>query len=181
MYNHLTVCKQIIDFKLNCSCYIAILETTYLCVKKEFYLVSKYMLDICMHKQNLALHNLQELIYHQNQPTNQPIYSVNRVFYILVHSAFFAVLQFISQLLIHRVEIKIIEKKQKQNKKQRKRKKTASFSTLYLSSHVQLLSKIITSDKIAWNVCTPYWRILSTARWELLFVVITKKAKNNET
>ena len=34
LFNHITVCKQMTDVKLSCSCYIAIPETILLCVNK---------------------------------------------------------------------------------------------------------------------------------------------------
>ena len=34
VYNHLTVCKQMIDIKVSCLCYIVILETIQLCANK---------------------------------------------------------------------------------------------------------------------------------------------------
>ena len=35
LFKNLTVCKQMTDVKLNCECYITMLETLYLCAKME--------------------------------------------------------------------------------------------------------------------------------------------------
>ena len=40
------------------------------------YLFTNHIYLMYMHKQDLALNNLQRLICHKTQPTNQPIYRI---------------------------------------------------------------------------------------------------------
>ena len=44
LFEHLTECKQITDFKLNCYCYTAILETIQLCAN-EWVMLNKIISD----------------------------------------------------------------------------------------------------------------------------------------
>ena len=72
---------------LNCDCYITIFETIYLCAEKISGSFKNIVYKMCLqiiyliyvYKENLALNNLQWLIYHKTNPTKYEYTCLNRI------------------------------------------------------------------------------------------------------
>ena len=90
-----TVCKWIINIKLNCFSYVAILETIKLCTNKwslaiyKIFVYRSYISNIYVWSdQDLALNNLQVLICHKTQLTSR-----------MMHAKLYGLIFFVSLLL----------------------------------------------------------------------------------